>query len=125
MQPFARATTIGCLLVLGLQFSAPALAKDGMALTVFKPRAPARAGHPWSAVIRITLHGKPYTRPGYRPTLTISDAGYRFAAAFKGVPTNTAGNYRVRVVFPHAGRWKLGVPDPITGDWYLPEQVRP
>jgi hypothetical protein len=63
-------------------------------------------------------------RAGYRPTLTISDAGYRFTKTFVSVATGKTGNYRVRVVFPHAGVWQLGVPDPIMGDWYLPERVR-
>jgi hypothetical protein len=123
MRPCTKAATIASLLACGLQLGTPALAKDGMALKVFRPSTPAHAGRPWSAVLRLTLRGKPYARAGYRPTLTISDAGYRFAKTFDSVPTGKAGNYRVRVVFPHAGLWKLGVPDPIMGDWYFPERV--
>jgi hypothetical protein len=92
---------------------------------VARPRCtPAHAGQSWSEVLRLTPRGKPYVRAGYRPTLTISDAGYRFTKTFDSVPTGKAGNYRVRVVFPHAGLWKLGVPDPIMGDWYFPQRVR-
>jgi len=124
MRPCARAATIASLLVLGLQLGTPAFAKDGMALKVFRSSTPAHAGKPWSVVLRLTLRGKPFARAGYRPTLTISDAGYRFTKTFDGVATGKTGNYRVRVVFPHAGVWQLGVPDPIMGDWYFPERVR-
>lgn len=124
MRPCARAATIASLLVSGILLGTPALAKDGMALKVLRPGTPARAGRPWSPVLRLTLRGKPYARAGYRPTLTISDADYRFTKTFDSVPTGRVGSYRIRVVFPHAGLWKLGVPDPITGDWYFPVRVR-
>ena len=124
MRRCTRAVTIASLLALTLQLDPPALAKDGMALKVFKPSTPAHAGKSCSAVLRLTLRGKPYVRAGYHPTLTISDAGYRFTKSFDSVPTGKAGNYRVRAVFPHAGLWELGVRDPITGDWYFPLRVR-
>jgi hypothetical protein len=53
---------------------------------------------PWDAVVEISRHGR--RLDGFRPTMTIE--GMTGSTTFKGKAV-AAGEYRVKVIFPHAG----------------------
>jgi hypothetical protein len=77
----------------------------------------AHAGAASAVTIRVWLRGKPYARPGWRPTLYLVRRGaFVPVARYRGVAAGP-GTFRVEVVFPRAGAWKYVVPDPVNGEW--------
>jgi hypothetical protein len=86
-------------------------------LTVSAPAAP-HAGRPWTLVVHVTLDGRPWSRPGWRPTLSLVRRGVVPVARFRGTPAGP-GAYRVRVVFPSGGAWRYAIPDPLNGEWWF------
>jgi hypothetical protein len=76
-----------------------------------------RAGAPSTVTVRISLHGRPYAKPGWRPTLYLVPTGAFFPVATYQGDIVSPGTFRLRVVFPRAGAWQYVIPDPVTGDW--------
>jgi hypothetical protein len=73
------------------------------------PKANLAAGQPWNVTIRVLQHGRT-PMPDAKPEVRIrNSAGKLFV--FKARRTDTIGSYRARVVFPKAGRYRLGVYD--------------
>jgi len=73
------------------------------------PKANLAAGQPWNVSIRVLQHGRT-PMPDAKPEVRIrNSAGKLFV--FKARRTDTIGSYRARVVFPKAGRYRLGVYD--------------
>jgi hypothetical protein len=111
-------------LVLALILAASASAKQTR-ISVSTPAAAPVANVAWQVTVHVSLRGKPYAKTAYRPTVYLMHGSYEIAATFHG--TRVAdGTYRVRLVFPHAGRWQYVIPDPVTGDWhFVSPAVRP
>ena len=104
-------------LLLVLTVSVAALAFAGVAqagcwATVgISPLAPPglQAGQPWVVTIRVLQHGRT-PMPDAKPAVRIRNAAGKLFV-FRAKPLARVGSYRARVVFPAAGRYKLGVYD--------------
>ena len=73
------------------------------------PKADLAAGQPWNVTIRVLQHGRTPMSDA-RPEIRIRNtAGKLFV--FKARKTQTVGSYKARVVFPKAGRYRIGVYD--------------
>ncbi len=97
-----------------------AWAKERNVQLLAAPTAP-RAGHAWNATIRVRTDGE--LSPGRAPTLRIVSAAGR-ATDVPARATANPGIYRVRAVFPAAGRWRVIVIDGETGRAYAFGRVR-
>lgn len=84
----------GCMATVGLS----SMPKPGLA-----------AGKPWVVTIRVLQHGRTPMSDA-RPEVRIRNAAGKLFT-FKARPTARVGSYRARVVFPAAGRYRLGVYD--------------
>ena len=84
----------GCMATVGLS----PLPKQGQA-----------AGTPWIVTVRVLQHGRTPMADA-RPEVRIQRAGGKLLV-FKGKATSRVGSYRMRVVFPRAGRYSLAVYD--------------
>lgn len=84
----------GCMATVGLS----SMPKPGLA-----------AGKPWVVTIRVLQHGRTPMSDA-RPEVRIRNAAGKLFT-FKAKPTARVGSYRARVVFPAAGRYRLGVYD--------------
>jgi len=73
------------------------------------PKPGLQAGKAWVVTIRVLQHGRTPMSDA-KPEIRIRNAAGKLFT-FKGKPTGTVGSYRARVVFPKAGRYKLGVYD--------------
>ena len=73
------------------------------------PKADLAAGQPWNVTIRVLQHGRT-PMPDARPEVRIRNAAGKLFV-FKARKTSTTGSYRARVVFPAAGRYRLGIYD--------------
>jgi YtkA-like protein len=73
------------------------------------PKPGQQAGTPWVVTIRVLQHGRT-PMPDAKPEVRIRNAAGKLFT-FKAKRTGTVGSYRARVVFPKAGRYKLGVYD--------------
>ena len=96
--------------VAGLALSATAQA--GCMATVglsSMPKASLAAGQPWNVTIRVLQHGRTPMSDA-RPEVRIRNAAGKLFV-FKARKTKTVGSYRARVVFPKAGRYRIGVYD--------------
>jgi hypothetical protein len=91
---FAGVAQAGCMATVGLS----AMPKPGL-----------QAGKPWLVTIRVLQHGRTPMSDA-RPEVRVRNAAGKLFT-FKAKPTATVGSYRARVVFPKAGRYKLGVYD--------------
>ncbi len=99
------ATTVAGLALAGVA-QAGCMATVGLSST---PKPGLQAGKPWIVTIRVLQHGvRPM--PDARPEVRIRNAAGKLFS-FKAKKTATVGSYRARVVFPKAGRYKLGVYD--------------
>jgi hypothetical protein len=111
----ARFTALTLLATLALALAAAAVAKQ-TSVTVTRPSASPKAGVPWILTVRVALGGKPYVKPGYRPTLYVVDKASRPVATFHGTLA-APGKFSVRIVFPRPGTWRYVIPDPLNGEW--------
>lgn len=88
------------------------VARAGCSATVglsSTPKPGLAAGEPWVVTIRVLQHGRTPMSDA-RPEVRIRQAGGKLIT-FKAKPAARVGSYRVRVVFPQAGRYSLGVYD--------------
>jgi hypothetical protein len=100
-----------------LVLSATASAKL-TSMSVSSQAAP-RTHVPWTITVRVSLRGKPYAKPDYRPTVyLLANGGIMPVATFRGVRVG-AGLFQVKVVFPRPGVWRYGIPDPVNGEWFF------
>jgi hypothetical protein len=99
------ATVVGALALTGAA-QAGCMATVGLSSL---PKANLKAGQPWVVTIRVLQHGvRPM--PDAKPEVRIrNSAGKLFR--FRAQRTKVVGSYRARVVFPRAGRYRLGVYD--------------
>jgi hypothetical protein len=98
-----------------LTLAGGAAAKDTSVSVTTAPGA--HAGAASTVTIHVAVHGKPYARAGWRPTLYLVRRGaFVPVATYRGVAAGP-GTFRVRVVFPQPGAWRYVVPDPVMGDW--------
>lgn len=91
---------------------APAAARAGCMATVGLSSLPAAGlepGKPWLVAIRVLQHGRT-PMPNAKPEVRIRNAAGKLLV-FKARKTERVGSYRARVVFPAAGRYRLGVYD--------------
>jgi hypothetical protein len=73
------------------------------------PKANLAAGQPWTVTIRVLQHGRTPMSDA-KPEVRIRNAAGKLFV-FTARKTNTVGSYRARVVFPKAGRYRIGVYD--------------
>ena len=73
------------------------------------PKADHAAGQPWNVTIRVMQHGRTPMADA-KPEVRIRNSAGKLIV-FKARETNTVGSYRARVVFPKAGRYRIGVYD--------------
>ena len=73
------------------------------------PKASHAAGQPWNVTIRVLQHGRT-PMPDAKPQVRIRNAAGKLFV-FKTRKTDVIGSYRARVVFPRAGRYRIGVYD--------------
>jgi len=72
-----------------------------------------QAGEPWNPEITVLQHGRtPLT--GLQPLVIVSEQGSGLERTFSATPSDEAGVYDARVVFPEAGDWNVRVE---TGWW--------
>jgi len=100
------------LLIVAAAFAAPSAAQAGCMATVGLSSMP-KPGHqvaqPWVVTVRVLQHGRTPMSDA-KPEVRIRNAAGKLFR-FKARKTARVGSYRARVVFPAAGRYKLGVYD--------------
>jgi len=111
----ARLSVLPALGAIALALAATGVAKN-TSVSVVRPQVAPRAGVPWTLTVRVAVHGKPYAKAGYRPTLYLVDRTGTPVATFHGAAT-APGKFLVRIVFPHSGTWRYVIPDPLNGEW--------
>jgi hypothetical protein len=91
---------------------APATSLGGGWATVGLSSLPdgTQPGEPWSVDLTVLQHGRTPLE-GVAPRVLIRGAEAGSEKAFVAKPTERAGVYRARVVFPSAGRWTYAVDD--------------
>jgi hypothetical protein len=99
------ATAVGTLALAGAA-QAGCMATVGLSSM---PKPTLAAGEPWVVTIRVLQHGRT-PMVDARPEVRIRNAAGRLFV-FKAQRTKVVGSYRARVVFPRAGRYRLGVYD--------------
>lgn len=100
------------LLVLAAGLVLPGVAHAGCSATVglsSLPKPGLEPGKPWVVTIRVLQHGRTPMSDA-KPEVRIRNAAGKLFV-FKGRKTARVGSYRARVVFPAAGRYRLGVYD--------------
>lgn len=100
------------LLALAACLVLPGVAKAGCWATVGlspQPKAGLAPGQPWIVTIRVLQHGRTPMADA-APAVRIRNAAGKLIV-FKARRTATVGSYRARVVFPAAGRYRLGIHD--------------
>ena len=97
-----------------------ALAKERNVNILAAPLAP-RAHQAWNATISVKMDGKLVT--GRTPAVRIVSAAGRVVTVPSRV-TSRIGIYRVRIVFPAAGTWRVIVVDRETGRAYEFNRMR-
>jgi hypothetical protein len=103
---FVLVATAVAALALGGAARAGCMATVGLSSL---PKADLAAGQPWNVTVRVLQHGRTPMSDA-QPEVRIRNAAGKLFV-FKARRTATAGNYRARVVFPKAGRYRLGVYD--------------
>lgn len=73
------------------------------------PKPELQAGEPWIVTIRVLQHGRTPMADA-KPEVRIRNAAGKLFV-FKARKLARVGSYRARVVFPAAGRYRLGVYD--------------
>jgi hypothetical protein len=89
-----------------LALCATVAAADPVTVRLAAPARPAEAGEPWTANVIIAKYGRPLTASA--PALRVRQG--RVIRVVHAAPTGRRGVYRVRVVFPTAGRWSFEAP---------------
>ena len=97
------------LALLALAAPSSALA-GGWATAGLSPPEGVGAGDTWNAQVNILQHGET-PLSGVSPTVTIRNASTGEAKTFDAKPTDEAGVYVAKVVFPSAGKWSYEVYD--------------
>ena len=100
------------LLLIAAGLVLPGVAQAGCMATVglsSLPKPGLEPGKPWIVTIRVLQHGRT-PMPDAKPTVRIRNAAGKLFV-FKARKTARIGSYRARVVFPAAGRYRLGVYD--------------
>lgn len=100
------------LLVVAVGLVLPGVARAGCMATVglsSLPKPGLEPGQPWIVTIRVLQHGRT-PMPDAKPEVRIRNAAGKLIV-FKARKTARVGSYRARVVFPAAGRYRLGVYD--------------
>jgi hypothetical protein len=90
----------------------PGVAHAGCMATVglsSLPKPGLEPGKPWVVTIRVLQHGRTPMSDA-KPEVRIRNAAGKLFV-FKARKTARVGSYRARVVFPAAGRYRLGVYD--------------
>ena len=82
----------------------------GWATAGVAPPADVSAGETWNAEITVLQHGRT-PLAGVKPTLTIRNAAGGETKTFAAEPTDRAGVYEAKVVFPSSGSWSYEVYD--------------
>lgn len=107
-----RKLLIGLALV-ALAVPASAIAGGWATVGLGPPPDDMGPGQTWDARITVLQHGNSDTPlMGVVPTLTIKNGST--SKTFKAKPTDEAGVYVARVVFPRAGKWSYSVYDGFT-----------
>lgn len=86
-------------------------------VAVSTPAGAPRADVPYTITVHVSLRGKPYAKPGYRPTLYLIRKGAFVPVATSHGTAVGPGAYRVTIVFLRPGSWRYVIPDPLNGDW--------
>jgi hypothetical protein len=97
------------LALVALAVPSSALA-GGWATAGLSPPAGVGAGDTWNAEVNILQHGET-PLSGVNPTVTIRNATSGEAKTFAARPTDEAGVYVAKVVFPSEGKWSYEVYD--------------
>lgn len=100
------------LLLLAAGLVLPGAAQAGCMATVglsSLPKPGLEPGKPWVVTIRVLQHGRT-PMPDAKPEVRIRNAAGKLFV-FKARKTARVGSYRARIVFPAAGRYRLGVYD--------------
>jgi hypothetical protein len=124
-----RTRVLTVLAVTGAALAATAVtdAKQ-VGVTVSSPPTRLVAGQAWTARLTTWVAGRPRSRAGAHPAVTIKRAGPLSmpAATFRARPLGRPGRYAVDVVFPAAGRWRYVVTGVGPGEWsFAPVRVSP
>ncbi len=103
--------TLVTAMALAVALLAPSTSLGGGWATVGLSSLPdgAQPGEPWSVDLTVLQHGVTPLE-GVQPRVLIRGDG-EAEKAFVAKPTERAGVYRARVVFPAAGRWTYAVDD--------------
>lgn len=107
-----RRITLVAALALAAFLTAPATSLAGGFATVGLSSLPddARPGEVWVVDLTVLQHGRTPLE-GVKPALIIEPVGPGTETRFRATPTDRAGVYRARVVFPEAGKWSYAADD--------------
>jgi YtkA-like len=98
------------LALLALAAPASAFAGGWATAGLAPPDGGVGAGDTWNAEVNILQHGET-PLSGVNPTVTIRNATTGEAKTFAAKPTDEAGVYVAKVVFPSEGKWSYEVYD--------------
>ena len=98
------------LALLALAAPSSALAGGWATAGLSPPDGGVGAGDTWNAQVNILQHGET-PLSGVSPTVTIRNASTGEAKTFDAKPTDEAGIYVAKVVFPSEGKWSYEVYD--------------
>jgi hypothetical protein len=105
----------GAYLAVASGTDAPA---NGQHISVDAAAGVPRAHAAWPVTLRIVMDGRPFVRAGYHPTIWLVDEHDALLGGFRGAQV-APGEFRVWLVFPHAGAWRYVIPDPATGEYWF------
>jgi MYXO-CTERM domain-containing protein len=107
--------TLVVLLLAGL-VAAPTAAAKGPHAVLWPGTEPIEPGRAWVGSVTFVEFGPGYARSA-RPTLVASNGGARVSAPLRKAGAGQFGReYRLRLVFPEAGRWRITVVDGTRAD---------
>jgi YtkA-like len=101
------------LALLALAAPSSALAGGWATAGLSPPDGGVGAGDTWNAQVNILQHGQT-PLSGVSPTVTIRNTSTGEAKTFDAKPTDEAGVYVAKVVFPSEGKWSYEVYDGFT-----------
>ena len=101
------------LALVALAVPSSALAGGWATAGLSPPDGGVGAGDTWNAEVKILQHGET-PLSGVSPTVTIRNMSTGDAKTFSAKPTDRAGIYTARVVFPSEGKWSYEVYDGFT-----------
>jgi hypothetical protein len=115
-----RAIVLTVLAVTGVVLGLPATtAAKHVDVTLSSPPARLSAGTSWTARLTTWVSGRPRTRAGAHPLVTIKrgSASSMPVATFRARRLGRPGRYVVAIVFPRAGSWRYVVTGAGPGEW--------